>query len=157
MTQTPALKSRLRFDLTDSMRSRDEVRTATLRMALTAVTNEEVSGSQARELSDDEVMTVLAREAKKRREAATAYDEANRSELAERERAELVVLEAYLPAAMGDVELAALVGEAVAETRAAGTQGPRAMGAVMKLVGPRVGAAAEGGRVAAEVRRQLGL
>jgi uncharacterized protein YqeY len=157
MTQTPALKSRLRFDLTDSMRSRDEVRTATLRMALTAVTNEEVSGSQARELSDDEVMTVLAREAKKRREAATAYDEANRPELAERERAELVVLEAYLPAAMGDVELAALVGEAVAETGAAGTQGPRAMGAVMKLVGPRVGAAAEGGRVAAEVRRQLGL
>jgi uncharacterized protein YqeY len=157
MPRTPALKARLRVDLTDSMRSRDELRTATIRMALTAVTNEEVSGSAARELSDDEVISVLVREAKRRREAATAYDDASRPELAERERAELVVLEGYLPAAMGDDELAVLVGEAVVQAQAAGAVGPRAIGAVMKLVGPRVGAAAEGGRVAAEVRRQLGL
>ena len=100
---------------------------------------------------------MLVREAKKRREAAEAYDGAGRPELADRERAELAVLEGYLPAAMGDEELAALVAAAVDEARAGGAEGPRAMGAVMKLVTPKVGAAAEGGRVAAEVRRQLGL
>jgi uncharacterized protein len=149
-------KASLHDDLTSAMRARDEVRTATLRMALTAVTNEEVAGTTARTLSDDEVTGVLVREAKKRREAAEAYDGANRPELAERERAELAVLEEYLPAALTDEELAGLVAAAVEEARAAGAEGPRAMGAVMKLVTPRVGASAEGGRVAAEVRRQLG-
>lgn len=153
----PGLKVRLHADLTESMRARDEVRTATLRMALTAVTTEEVAGQQARELSDDEVVAVLVREAKKRRESAEAYDGAARPELAARERAELVVLEGYLPAAMGDEELAAIVAVAVDEARAGGAEGPRAIGAVMKLVTPKVGAAAEGGRIAAEVRRQLGL
>ncbi len=152
-----ALKSRLHADLTESMRARDEVRTATLRMALTAVTNEEVAGDTARELSDDEVTAVLVREAKKRRESAEVYDGAGRSELADRERAELVVLEGYLPTAMADDELAGIVAVAVERARADGAEGPRAMGAVMQIVRPQVGASADGGRVAAEVRRQLGL
>jgi len=155
--ETSTTKARLRQDLTASMRARDELRTATLRMALTSVTTEEVAGTSARELSDDEVTAVLVREAKRRREAAEAYDGAGRPELADRERAELAVLQEYLPPVMDDAELAKLVAEAVDEARAAGAEGPRAMGAVMKLVTPRVGAAAEGGRVAAEVRRQLGL
>jgi uncharacterized protein YqeY len=150
------LKEQLHSDLTDGMRARDELRTATLRMALTAITNEEVAGKVARELSDDEVVTVLQREAKKRRESAEAYDSADRPELADRERAELGVLDAYLPAAMADEALAAIVASAVAEARAAGAEGPRAIGAVMKLVTPQVAGQAEGGRVAAEVRRQLG-
>jgi uncharacterized protein len=149
------LKQQLHSDLTDGMRARDELRTATLRMALTAVTNEEVAGKVARELSDDEVVAVLQREAKKRRESAQAYDDANRPELAERERAELGVLEAYLPAAMSDEDLTAIVTAAVAQARADGAEGPRAMGAVMKLVTPQVAGKAEGGRVAAEVRAQL--
>jgi uncharacterized protein YqeY len=151
------LKARLRTDLTASMRDRDEVRTATLRMALTAVTNEEVAGDAARELSDDEVTAVLVREAKKRRESAEVYDGAGRSDLADRERTELAVLEGYLPTAMGDAELAGIVAAAVEQASATGAEGPRAMGAVMQIVRPRVGASAEGGRVAAEVRRQLGL
>lgn len=150
------LKEQLHSDLTDGMRARDELRTATLRMALTAITNEEVAGKVARELSDDEVVTVLQREAKKRRESAEAYDSADRPELADRERAELGVLDVYLPAAMADEALAAIVASAVAEARAAGAEGPRAIGAVMKLVTPQVAGQAEGGRVAAEVRRQLG-
>ncbi len=151
------LKERLHSDLTDGMRARDELRTATLRMALTALTNEEVAGKVARELSDDEVVAVLQREAKKRRESAQAYDDAKRPELAERERAELGVLETYLPAAMADEDLTAIVTTAVAQARAEGAEGPRAMGAVMKLVTPQVAGQAEGGRVAAEVRQQLGL
>ena len=158
MTQPPtSFKERLHDDLTASMRARDEVRTATLRMALTAVTHEEVAGKEARVLTDDDVLGVLRREAKKRRESAEAYDAANRPELADRERAELVVLEGYLPAAMSDADLAALVTVAVDEARAGGAEGPRAMGAVMKLVTPRVDGRAEGGRVAAEVRRQLNV
>ncbi len=152
-----ALKDQLHSDLTDAMRARQEVVTATLRMALTAVTNEEVAGKSARELSDDEVVTVLQREAKKRRESATAYDDAGRPELADRERAELEVLDKYLPAAMDDAELTAIVTAAVAQANADGAQGRGAMGAVMKLVTPQVTGRAEGGRVAAEVRRQLGM
>jgi uncharacterized protein YqeY len=152
-----SLRGRLQSDLTAAMRARDEVRTATLRMALTAVTTESVAGDAARELDDDEVTAVLVREAKRRRESAEVYDGAGRSDLADRERAELAVLEGYLPAAMSDDELAAIVADAVAEARAKGAEGPKAMGAVMQVVRPRVGASAEGGRVAAEVRRQLGL
>ena len=147
------LKERLREDLTAAMKGRDELGAATLRMALTALSTEEVAGKAARSLSDDEVVAVLGREAKKRREAAVAYDSANRPELAERERAELGVLEAYLPSQLGEAELRELVAAAVAES---GAQGPRGMGAVMKLVSPRVAGRAEGARVAAEVRRQLG-
>jgi uncharacterized protein YqeY len=148
-----ALKERLQSDLTAAMKARDELRAATLRMALTAVTTEEVAGKQARVLSDDEVMTVLTREAKKRREAAEAFDGAGRTELASRERAEGEVLAGYLPAQLGDDELVELVRAAIAET---GAEGPKAMGQVMKVVQPQVTGRAEGGRVAAEVRRQLG-
>lgn len=148
-----SLKDRLHDDLTAAMKNRDELTTATLRMALTAVTNEEVAGSQARELSDDEVTKVLAREAKKRREAAEAYTSAGRTELADRERAEGAVLDDYLPAQLDDAELSALVAEAIAELQATGMS---AMGSVMKVVTPQVAGRAEGGRVAAEVRRQLG-
>jgi len=146
------LKERLQSDLTEAIRSRDEVVAATLRMALTAVTTEEVAGKQARTLSDDEVQVVLAREAKKRREAAEAFDGAGRGELATRERAEGEVLAGYLPAQLTDDEIAALVAAAIAESGAAG---PQAMGQVMKVVQPQVAGRAEGGRVAAEVRRQL--
>lgn len=146
------LKDRLQTDLTEAIRSRDELVAATVRMALTAVTNEEVAGKAARTLSDDEVVKVLAREAKKRREAAEAFDGAGRSELAARERAEGEVLARYLPAQLSDAEIAALVAEAIAETGAAG---PQAMGQVMKVVTPKVAGRAAGGRVAAEVRRQL--
>ena len=146
------LKERLRADLTDAMRSRDQVRLRTLRMALTAITNEEVAGSATRELSDDDVLKVLTREAKKRREAAEAFAAAGRADQAEAERAEGEVLASYLPAQLSDVELAGLVAAAVAETGAAGLPG---MGKVMKALTPRVAGRAEGARVAAEVRRQL--
>jgi uncharacterized protein YqeY len=147
------LKERLRADLTAAIKERDELRTSTLRMALAAVTNEEVAGKVARELDDDEVLGVLGREAKKRREAAEAFDDAGRAELATRERAEGEVLATYLPAQLSDEDLTALVAEAIAETDA---DSPKAMGQVMKLVQPRVTGRAEGSRVAAEVRRQLG-
>jgi uncharacterized protein len=146
------LEKRLHDDLTESIRARDEVRSATLRMALTAVKNEAVSGAEARELADADVVTVLGREAKKRREAATAYDAAARPELAERERAELAVIEGYLPAQLDDAELAALVTAAVAET---GADSPKAMGQVMKVLTPRIAGRADGGRVAAAVKVAL--
>jgi uncharacterized protein YqeY len=147
------LKDRLRTDLTTAMKARDTVRTRTLRSALTAVSTAEVAGQTSRELSDDEVTKVLAREAKRRREAADAFDAAGRAEQASAERAEGDVLEAYLPAQLGDDELAAIVAAGIAESGAAG---PRAMGQVMKVVTPKVAGRAEGARVAAEVRRQLG-
>jgi uncharacterized protein YqeY len=149
---TSKLKSTLRADLQTSMRERDIVRTATLRMALTAVTNEEVSGTTARELSDDEVLKVLAKEAKKRREAATAYIEAKRPELAAKEEAELVILEAYLPAQLSDPELEALVAQAISET---GASGMPQMGSVMKVATALVAGRAEGGRVATIVKSSL--
>jgi uncharacterized protein YqeY len=146
------LKSRLHDDLTAAIKARDELRTATLRMVLAAVMNEEVAGKEAKELSDDEVLRVLAREAKKRREAAEAFETGKRPELAERERAEGAVIDEYLPAQLGDDELRALVTAAISES---GVSGPQGMGAVMKLVTPKVAGRAEGGRVAAEVKRQL--
>jgi uncharacterized protein len=147
------LKDRLRTDLTTAMKARDTVRTRTLRSALTAVSTAEVAGRTSRELSDDEVIKVLAREAKRRREAADAFDAAGRAEQASAERAEGDVLDAYLPAQLGDDELAAIVAAGIAESGAAG---PRAMGQVMKVVTPEIAGRAEGARVAAEVRRQLG-
>ena len=148
----PELKERLRADLTTAMKERDEVRTRTLRMALTSVSNEEVAGKSARELSDDEVLKILAREAKRRREAATAFEEAGRGEQAAAERAENVILAGYLPAQLDDAELTALVTTAIVET---GASGMPAMGQVMKAVTPKVAGRAEGSRVATEVRRQL--
>jgi uncharacterized protein len=146
------LKERLRTDLAAAMKAHDGVRTRTLRMALAALTTEEVAGKQARELSDDEVVTVLRREAKKRREAAEAFGGAGRTEQAEAERAEGAVIEEYLPAPLSDDELAGLVAAAIAETGAAG---PRAIGQVMKAVTPKVGGRADGRRVSDEVKRQL--
>jgi uncharacterized protein YqeY len=146
------LKERLRADLTTAMKARDELRSSTLRMLLTAVKNEEVSGKAARELDDAEVVTVLTREGKKRREAAEAFADGNRPDRAERERAEGEVIAEYLPAQLGDDELRELVAAAIGET---GASGPAAMGQVMKAVTPRTAGRAEGGRVAAEVRRQL--
>ncbi|MCZ3386966.1 MAG: GatB/YqeY domain-containing protein [Actinomycetia bacterium] len=146
------LKEQLHADLTDAMRAKDEVRRSTLRMVLTSVTNEEVAGKQARELSDDEILKVLARELKKRREAASAYTDAGHPDRAQAELAEAAVIEAYLPAQLADGELAALITSAITES---GASGPQAMGQVMKVVQPKVAGRADGGRVAAEVKRQL--
>jgi hypothetical protein len=147
-----ALKDRLQSDLTTAMKARDEVTTATLRMLLTAVGTEEVAGKSARELSDDEVLKVVGREAKKRREAATAFRDGGRADRAERELAEEQVLTAYLPAQLSDDELAGLVRDAVAET---GASSPRDMGTVMKAVVPKVAGRADGGRVSAAVKAAL--
>lgn len=149
------LKKQLQEDLTAAIKARDELRSSTLRLTLTAVTNAEVAGTEARELSDDEVLKVITREAKKRREAADAFAQAGRADSAAREQAEGEVLAGYLPQQLGDDELTALVAEAVREAAAAGAEGPRAMGAVMKIVNPKVAGRAEGGRVAAAVKRAL--
>jgi uncharacterized protein YqeY len=147
------LKDRLRADLNDAIRSRDQVRLRTLRMALTSITNEEVAGTSARVLSDEEIVKVLTREARKRREAAEAFGAAGRAEQAAAERAEGDVLAGYRPAQLGDDELAELVAAAIAET---GATGMKSMGQVMKTLTPRVAGRADGARVAAEVRRRLG-
>ena len=147
-----ALKDRLRGDLTEAMKARDEVRTRTLRMALTSITREEVAGQSARELTDDEVIGVLTREAKRRREAAEAFAAAGRDEQAAAERAEGVILDGYLPTQLSDEELAAMVADVIDET---GASGMAAMGQVMRALTPRVAGRADGARVAAEVRRRL--
>ena len=147
-----ALKDRIRADLTASMKDRDEVRTRTLRMVLTEISKEEVSGTSSRELEDAEIERLLTREAKRRREAAEAFRGAGRVDQAAAETAESKILAEYLPAQLDAAELTSLVAAAIAETGAAG-QG--AMGQVMKAVTPKVAGRAEGARVAAEVRRQL--
>jgi uncharacterized protein YqeY len=149
------LKERLRTDLTAAMKARDSLRASTLRMVLTAITNAEVSGKQARELDDAQVVDVLSTEMKKRREAATAYDDAGRQELADKERAEAAVLTEYLPAQLSEEDITAIVSQAVESTGAAG-QGTKAMGQVMRVVQPQVKGRADGAVVAAEVKRQLG-
>jgi len=146
------LKDRLRADLTESIRARDELRTATIRMVLTAVTTAEVAGAEARELSDDEVLAVLTKEAKKRREAADAYRDAGRTDRAEREEAEAGVIAEYLPTPLTDDELAGLVEAAVAET---GATSMRDMGAVMKRLTPHVTGRADGRAVADAVKSRL--
>lgn len=146
------LKDRLKTDLTSAMRSKDELRMATIRMALTSITNAEVAGTKARELSDDEVITILTKEAKKRREAAQAFRDGGRSDRAEREDAEAAVIADYLPEPLSDDELARLVDAAIAES---GAESPRDMGRVMKLVQPQVAGRADGSRVAAAVRARL--
>jgi uncharacterized protein YqeY len=152
-----ALKDQLQSDLTTAIKGRDELSAATIRMVLTAITNEEVSGKESRQLSDDDVLTVLSREAKKRRESAAAYDDASRPELAARERDELGVIARYLPMPLSDEEVQAIVEAAVAEVSAGGASGGQAMGAVMKVVQPQVKGRADGGLVAAKVRSALGL
>jgi uncharacterized protein len=147
------LKDRLNSDLRDAMKGRDELTTSTLRMALAAVRTAEVSGAQARELSDDEVTAVLTKEAKKRREAANAFAGAGRTDQAAKENAEGDILDRYLPQQLSDAEIAEAVAGALA---AGGFSGRAQMGPAMKAAQAAVAGRAEGGRVAAEVRRQLG-
>jgi uncharacterized protein YqeY len=149
------LKDRLRTDLTTAMKARDALRSSTLRMVLTAITNAEVAGKQQRELTDDDVLTVLGSEAKKRREAATAFADAGRDDSAAKERAEAGVIADYLPAQLDDDEIADLVTSTIAALGVA-DQGMRAMGTVMGAMQPQTKGRADGGAVAAEVRRQLG-
>jgi uncharacterized protein YqeY len=148
------LKDRLRRDLTTSIKGRDAVRSSTLRMVLSANTTAEVAGNQARELSDDDVVGVLATEAKKRREAATAFADAGRTELADKETAEAAVIADYLPEQLDAAAIGEIVTAAIQQTGAA-SDGLRAMGKVMGVVQPQVRGRADGGAVAAEVRRQL--
>ena len=148
------LKDRLNDDLHAAMKARDDLTTGTLRMALAAVRNAEVAGSAARDLSDDEVLAVLTKESKKRREAATAFADAGRGEQAAKERSEGEIIERYLPRQLTDEEISELVAEALA---AGGFTGRAQMGPAMKAAQAAVAGRAEGGRVAAEVRRQLGV
>lgn len=149
-----ALKDRLRTDLTAAIKARDDIRSSTLRMVLTAVTNAEVAGKQAKELTDDDVLAVLTSEAKKRREAATAFADGGRDAMAAKEVAEAAVIAEYLPEPLNEDEVVALVTAAIAETGAA-AEGMRAMGKVMGRVTPQVKGRADGSFVAAEVKRQL--
>jgi len=151
------LATRLRGDLTSAMKSRDEVTVATLRMAISALSTASVAGDSAIELSDEQVIEVLRAEAKRRAEAAEVYEGAGRADRAAAERAERAVLEAYLPAAMDDAALSAIVSEEVARVVATGAVGGKAMGECVKAVRARVGAEADGARVAAAVKAELGL
>lgn len=151
------LKARLQSDLTQAMRDKDEVRLGTVRMVLTAVTNAEVSGKTVRELTDADVTDVLATEAKKRREAATSYDNAGATDRADLERAELAVITGYLPEQLTTDQISEIVNAAVAAVAAEGRSGPAAIGAVMKIVQPKVKGRADGGFVAAQVKAALSL
>ena len=155
MAEDSALKQRLRTDLTTAIKSRDKLRSGTLRMVLSAITEAEVAGAQAVDLSDAQVLDVVIREAKKRREAEAAYVDAGRDELAAQERAESEVLAAYLPQPLTADEISTIVAEAIARTGAADL-GPKGIGKVMGVVTPQTKGKADGGAVAAEVRRQLG-
>lgn len=150
-----ALQDQLRADLTASMKARDEVTTRTLRMVFAAITTAEVAGDEAVKLTDEQVLGVLASEAKKRTEAAEAYADAGRAESAASERAEQAVIERYLPAAMSDEDLEAIVAEEVAKAADSGATGGRAMGLVIKAVRDRAGATADGARIAAAVKAKL--
>jgi uncharacterized protein YqeY len=149
------LKDRLRTDLTASMKARDSLRSSTLRMVLTSITNAEVSGKEQRRLTDEDVVGVLSTEAKRRREAATAFEDAGRADSAEKERAEADIIAEYLPQQLDDAEISALVSATI-ESLGARDEGMRAMGKVMGALQPQVKGRADGGAVAAEVRRQLG-
>lgn len=150
-----ALKDRLRSDLVTAIKARDEVRSSTLRMVLTAITNAEVAGKEARELTDEDIVGVLSSEAKKRREAAVAFEDGGRAEMAAKETAEAAVIADYLPEPLTAADIERIVTEAVEKVGAAG-EGMKAMGKVMGVVQPQVKGRADGGAVAAEVRRQLG-
>ena len=149
------MKARLQADLTAAMKARDEVALSTIRMLRAAIMNAEVAGDEAVELSDEQAIAVLQSEAKKRAESAAVYEENDRPESAAKERAELEVIERYLPAAMSDDDLAAIVDEEVAAAAANGAEGGKAMGMVIKAVRERAGASADGGRIAALVKAKL--
>jgi len=146
------LKEKLQADLTDAIRARDEVKSGTVRMLLTAITNEEVSGKTAKVLNDAEIITVLARESKKRREAVDAYTEAKREDLANKEKAEGVIIAQYLPEQLSEAELKKMIADAIAETNAAG---PAGMGLVMKVLQPKIAGKADGGFVSGLVKAAL--
>ena len=146
------LKERLKSDLTEAIRARDEVRAGTIRMALTSITNEEVAGKEARILTDAEIITVLSREAKKRREAAEAYDSAGSKERGDRERAEGLVIAEYLPSQLSESELQEMIKTAIVET---GVSGPSGMGQVMKILSPKIAGRADGSKVSAAVKAAL--
>lgn len=152
MSDTTGLKARLKSDLTEAMRAKDKLRVGTLRMVLTSINKAEVAGTEHHDLTDDEVLKVVAKEAKTRRETAQEYADAGRPELAEQELAEHSVLEAYLPAQLTDDELAGIVEEAVTET---GATSMKEMGQVMKTANAKVAGRADGGRVAAAVKARL--
>ena len=147
------LKEKLQSDLTDAIRSRAEVKSGTIRMLLAAITTEEVSGKVARILKDDEIITVLSREAKKRREAVEAYVAAKRDDLADKERAEGEVISQYLPAQLSEDEIKKMIADAISETGAAG---PAGMGLVMKVLSPKIAGKADGGVVSGLVKAALG-
>ena len=147
-----ALKEKLQNDLTEAMRARDEVRSSTIRMVLTAIKNEEVSGKEARDLSDAEVITVLSREAKMRREAAEAFEQADAADRAANEKAEGVIIAEYLPAQLSESEIKEMIAAAIAET---GATGPQQMGQVMKLIQPKIAGRADGGIVSSLVKAAL--
>jgi uncharacterized protein YqeY len=147
------LKEKLQSDLTDAIRSRAEVKSGTIRMLLAAITNEEVSGKSARVLNDAEIITVLSREAKKRREAVEAYVAAKRTDLADKEKAEGDVIAQYLPAQLSEEDIKKMIADAIAETGAAG---PAGMGLVMKVLSPKIAGKADGGVVSGLVKAALG-
>jgi len=149
------LLEQLRTDLNTAMKDRDQLKTSTIRMVLSAVQVASVAGDEAAELTDAEVTAVLRSEAKRRNEAAELYENAGRAEQAASERNELAVIEAYLPAAMDDATLQGIVDEEVAVAREAGVEGPKAMGQVIKAVKDRVGDGADGGRIAGVVKASL--
>ena len=147
-----SLKEKLQNDLTAAMRSRDEVKSSTIRMVLTAIKNEEVSGKEARDLTDAEIITVLSREAKKRREAAEAFEQAGAADRAAAEKAEGVVISEYLPKQLSETEIKELIAAAIAET---GASGPAQMGLVMKSLQPKIAGKADGGLVSSLVKAAL--
>ncbi|MEY3092414.1 MAG: hypothetical protein RIS33_280 [Actinomycetota bacterium] len=155
MSQSESLKSRMQHDLTEAMKASDELAKSTIRMMLAAVMNAEVAGKEAVTLSDDQVIAVLRSESKKRVESAELYEQAGRTELAVKERNEIVIIERYLPAAIDEAQLRAVVDEEVAKAAANGQSGPKAMGAVIKAVKERVGASADGALIASTVKSAL--
>ena len=150
-----SLKEQLKQDLTQSLKDQDGVKSSTLRMALTAITNEEVSGKEAKVLSDAEVLVVLTKEAKKRKESVEAFNQANRKDLADKEAQELTVLEKYLPTPLTEDELNKIIDEAIAEAKASGAEGMKAMGVVMKIVQPKTVGRTDGALLAAKVKEKL--
>ena len=150
------LKDRIKSDITEAMKAREEAKLSTLRMVLSALQNAEVAGDEAIVLTDDQAIAVLRSEAKKRAESAQIYADAGRTDAATKERAEQAIIETYLPAAMSDEDVAKIVAEEVANAAAAGATGGKAMGAVVKAVRERVGASADGGKIAALVKSALG-
>jgi len=155
MSQPESLKNRMQNDLTEAMKAGDDLTKSTIRMMLAAVMNAEVAGKEAVTLSDEQVIGVLRSESKKRLESAEVYEQAGRNDLAVKERNEIAIIERYLPAAMDEAQLNAVVSEEVAKAAANGQTGPKAMGVVIKAVKERVGASADGAAIAAAVKSAL--